>query len=273
MNRITRREFLRLSLAGLGVTAAVAGGYHFLGPERLPDDGTAATYYGARQEKFLQEFSATLEYLRTALAAHYTPAFADTIVAETLPLAGTLMLAVPYIGGDANELTSNLVQSAGALAYYQVMKTHGKPLPEIGQILYEGFDAQMAATPGLVSGFMGAAQSLGLTGQQVKHDAVISQQRQYPEDWVFTYVAGDGVAFDWGVDYTECGVCKFYHAQGADEFTPYLCQLDFPISRAFKMGLQRTETLAQGGRRCDFRYKAGRETPSGWPPPFWKDEG
>jgi len=40
---------------------------------------------------------------------------------------------------------------------------------------------------------------------QRKHDAVVSQQRRYPDDWVFNLVEGDGQTFQWGMDYTNAG--------------------------------------------------------------------
>jgi hypothetical protein len=53
----------------------------------------------------------------------------------------------------------------------------------------------------------------------------------------------------------ECGIRKFYAAQDADEFTPYVCALDFVASDYFGWGLVRTSALAEGGECCDFRFK------------------
>jgi len=55
-------------------------------------------------------------------------------------------------------------------------------------------------------------------------------------------------------------VVKFFHCQGADELVPYMCRLDYAMSKAMGMGLVRTTTLAEGGEKCDFRFKRGRET-------------
>ena len=100
----------------------------------------------------------------------------------------------------------------------------------------------------------------------MKKEAKRSQKRQYPEDFVFNYVEGDGKEFDFGMDFTECAVCKFFHSQGADEFTPFVCLYDFPVSRLTNSGLVRTMTLAEGAEKCTFRYKRGREVIQGWHP-------
>jgi hypothetical protein len=72
------------------------------------------------------------------------------------------------------------------------------------------------------------------------------------------------------MNYTECGVVKFLRSQEADELAPYLCLTDYALFGALGIGLKRTMTLAEGGVRCDFRFKKGAEACSGWPPP-WLD--
>ena len=98
-----------------------------------------------------------------------------------------------------------------------------------------------------------------------------SQERLYPDDWVFKYVEGDGVEFEYGNDFVECGAQKLYHTHEADEFLPYFCYLDFAIDRTPGWSFTRTETLAEGYPRCNARTKRGGVTQKGWPPPFLRD--
>ena len=95
-----------------------------------------------------------------------------------------------------------------------------------------------------------------------------SQERKYAGDWVFQVVPGDGRSFDYGVDYTECAILKFLEAQDAIELLPYLCNIDYLVSKAMGTGLRRTKTLAWGCEMCDFRFKKGREVQQPWPPAF-----
>jgi hypothetical protein len=95
-----------------------------------------------------------------------------------------------------------------------------------------------------------------------------TQQRRYAGDWLNEIVDGDGRTFDWGIDITECGLVTFLHAQGADDLTPYLCDLDYVMAEAAGVGLTRTKTLAWGCDRCDFRWKIPGETIATWPPTF-----
>jgi len=89
---------------------------------------------------------------------------------------------------------------------------------------------------------------------------------------VWEFIEGDGVHFDYGYDFIECGTQKFYHEKGADEFLPFFCFFDFATNKASDWGLLRTMTLAEGFEKCDFRYKRGRKTEQEWPPPFLEEQ-
>jgi hypothetical protein len=114
--------------------------------------------------------------------------------------------------------------------------------------------------PKLLRRVVGRWSFTGYNMNKLKKHAPTSQKRLYPEDWVWSFVEGDGKEFDYGIDVMECGVCKFFHAQGADELTPYMCRLDFALSEAFGMDLVRTMTIAEGGEKWDYRFKWGKET-------------
>lgn len=178
--KLTRRQFLIASAVSV---TAVAGGA--VGMAKMAQTGAGEnpdTYYISHKDSILATFDGTLTYIRPVLAKKYGAEFADAVLAETRTEYAALIPQLPYIGGDANELTTNLSQSAGVLAFYRVMKVHGKSVDEVGEIIYQGFDAQMADTPGWVTGVMGLLQSAGLAAYAAKKDADISQQQTYPGD-------------------------------------------------------------------------------------------
>ena len=76
---------------------------------------------------------------------------------------------------------------------------------------------------------------------------------------MFQYVEGDGKNFDFGIDYTECAIVKFHRSQGAEEFTRFVCLIDYPHSQLSGSGLMRTIILAEDGDRCGFRLRSGKE--------------
>lgn len=87
--------------------------------------------------------------------------------------------------------------------------------------------------------------------------AAESKERRYENDWVVDVLPG-GKTFELGYDYLECGACKLCRDEGCFELAQYLCRLDFVLADMMGMELERTTTIAEGGERCDFRYRCKR---------------
>jgi hypothetical protein len=244
------------------------------GARGIVNDLTAATnrgdlaafddYYVAQRSRLLRDFDKNEKYSRRILASHCGDDLADTILKETRREYEALIPEIPYVGGNKNIMETYLIQSTWALALFRALKNHGKTAEETGSICYEMIEAQLYSYPGLLRNLVGRWYSLRHRSSMEK-GAVESQKRLYPENWLWSFVQGDGKEFDFGTDMTECAICKFFHAQGADELTPYMCLTDFAVSKALGIGLVRTTTIAEGGAKCDFRYKRGRETKQGGP--------
>ena len=80
-----------------------------------------------------------------------------------------------------------------------------------------------------------------------------SHQRRNENNWVVD-VLPKCEAYNLGYDYHECGICKICRDEGCFELAKYLCRLDYIIADMMGAKLVRTQTLAEGGDHCDFRY-------------------
>jgi hypothetical protein len=176
------------------------------------------------------------------------------------------LLPLPDIGGPENLVYASFVIAPQYVALYRAMRPHGFTAADVGKLIYDLAASSLAKQ----------ADGLRHNGErfftptyfaQLQDWATRSQERRYPMDWVQTVFRGDGTEFDIGVDYTECGLVKYFAAHGVPELAPYPCRIDFPTARAEETGLERTTTLATGGRQCDFRYKKGRPVTQGWDSP------
>ena len=225
-------------------------------------------YYMAQKPRLLRGFDRALKSGRAVLIKRYGDDPTAGILQDARLEFNALIPELPYIGGKKNMMTLFLIESAFCLALYKVLRRRDETVEEIAKIIYEIVEARLEAAPGFFLRLVGKLRYGRRYLRRLQKLAVISQQRQYPGDWVFTFVRGDGQDFDYGYDITECGICKFFQAHNADQLTPYVCLVDFPLSQAFGRGLVRTTTIAGGDERCDFRYKKGRETQPGWPPKF-----
>jgi hypothetical protein len=148
------------------------------------------------------------------------------------------------------------------LALYKPLKTRGVPVEEIGDVVYEAVEGFYRSLPRSLMRLYGRFQSRTGSLRKARKLAAESQQQRYAGDWVYQVV--EEGEYDWGVDYVECGIWKFFRQQGAEEFVPYLCRLDFLASEWFDWGLARTTTIAEGSERCDFRFKRRRGLHGSW---------
>ncbi|MCI0476190.1 MAG: DUF116 domain-containing protein, partial [Anaerolineales bacterium] len=228
-------------------------------------------YYTARTPELVSEFDQDAERWRPFIAIQLGDDLATLVLRQARVEFETLIPQIPYIGGEENHLTGSLVESAKCLALYEAMKQHGKSAADTGKILYDAILARVneATIPLPVSQMLTDEELMA----RRKKRAEQSQERRYAGNYVYEFVLGDGVAFDYGYNFLECATQKFYHAQGADEFLPLFCFLDFPNSTKLGQGLSRTMTLGEGHTQCDHRFKKGRKTEPEWPPAFLKQKG
>jgi hypothetical protein len=223
-----------------------------------------AEYYLSRKTEIMERYYDThARAWKPFMVQSYGPKFTEVVLKETRQQFEEFIPNIPYIGGDENTFTHQILRSISALILYKVMKTQGKNAEEVGKIVYDAVEESVRHLPPLP----GRELTPEFRSQQIAL-AKKSQERRYPDDWVFEYVEGDGVEFDYGSDYIECAAQKLYHVHDADEFLPYFCYLDFVTARTPGWGFTRTETLAEGYSRCNFRSKKGGVTKKGWPPPF-----
>jgi len=248
---MNRRMFLKAATATAGACTVCGGAvYAFARDADVLDD-----HYGGTEK---------------ALVTRFGNADASAMMGDIRHQCGTLAVEAPYIGGEDNMFTEWLTYGVYYLAVYRVLEARGQSVQEVGKLIFDVFQA-MADYPKwlvrLIGGFKYSDRYIGRLRDAVAN----TQARRYPGDWLATFVEGEG--FDYGIDIAECGICKFYREQGAEELAPYLCLSDYVVSDAFDRGLVRHKTLAEGADVCDFRFKKGRETyvrplRLGWPPRF-----
>jgi hypothetical protein len=221
----------------------------------------ASQYYIHRKPLLMLGFDWATRISRPVIARRSGEALTATLAAQARREYELLIPQLPYIGGQRNPLTPILIAAAMFLALYKPLRAEGAPVEEIGDVVYEAVEGFYRSLPRGLMRLAGRLQSGSGARRKAREMADESQQRQYVGDWVYRIVDDD--AYEWGVDYVECGIWKFFGQQGAEEFVPHLCRLDFLASEWFDWGLVRTTTLAGGGECCDFRFKRRREAEKG----------
>ncbi|HEY48016.1 MAG TPA: L-2-amino-thiazoline-4-carboxylic acid hydrolase [Anaerolineae bacterium] len=226
---------------------------------------SAGTYSKTQAHELLLDFKKILQRMTGFLDSHFHEIQPDSLINEFLEEFETLIPRLPYIGGRSNLNNLDLIQSSWALAIYRVLHRRGKTLEEVGDFIYESREALILTFPRVLIRFYSWYRFTSFFKNKWRRFALETQKREHPDNFVITFVEGYSQEFDYGYDYSECAILKFFETQGASELLPYICATDIPVSKALNMGLKRTTTLALGGEKCDFRFKRGRETDENWP--------
>jgi hypothetical protein len=230
------------------------------------NENNSKTYYVNQKQKLLKGFDKFFKHSKKAIHQYRNDLDTDRIYRESRNEFINFIPEIPYIGGKKNRLTWNLTGSVMLLAGIRALEKEGISEREIGKIIYYTFESFFKSKPRFLMRLMGKLMfTKFMINKRIKQSEWVKSQN-FSEGWVGEPIFGDGKTFDIGVDFTECGICKFYEKQDAKKYVPYLCLGDYPMCQGFGIGLTRTQTLGHGGEKCDFRLKKGGKTPDGWPP-------
>ena len=230
-------------------------------------------YWILRKDQILKGYDeATGTIYRGLILSYFGEDVVDIIMNKIRDEFEALIPQIPYVGGDKNIYGPIFEMAVPHLALYRVLKNYGKSVIEIGKIIYLSLEIFFDKFPPTFMAFADMDQNEII--QFHEQAAEDTKKRRYPGDWVIDVPdTSDDEECDFAYDELECGLCKFFETQDASDIMPYLCLADFIISRACGTGLCRTNTIAEGGSKCDFRYKYGRPVTQGcWPPHFLKPE-
>jgi hypothetical protein len=264
------RRRTQAALVGGAAAAAVAGGAIARG--RLGSQGSetatssavdrtvgTGNWYLENQPRIMRQVRSYLGPFRKHLAAAYGKDEAEAIVRDAIQRFEVQLPDIPYIGGGENPFTKVLCKVATKLAMYRALRARGASTDDAARLIHLGEVSYYGTIP--TRWLMRLRGRLFLTrkGKNLwRRVAATSQERRYPGDWVYEIVEGDGQGFGIGLDCTECAAVKYLDREGAPEYAPYLCWIDYPQFAAMGLRLDRTETIAHGGQRCDFRVSRGQ---------------
>ncbi len=260
---ISRRKFVALAL-GASVCCLWPAPLWAGSPGPPPETNREKNYYLAHGEELLKAFRETNHGAREYLTARDGEKLAHAVTLEAGSRFSSLLPRLPEVGGEQNIDIPYLPIAAWYLAYYRPMQDHGKTAADVGRMLYDLYKTDLARYPKAQALAAGARWFTPAAQEKLARWATWTQKREYPANWVATFIPGDGRNFDFGYDYHECAIVKYLQSHQASELAPYVCLNDFLKSRAFGTGLRRSQTLAQGDAVCNFRYKQGRPVSQNW---------
>lgn len=217
-------------------------------------------YYNSRREQLLKGFDRTAVLMSDWLVARYSKEYANTLMCEARQEYKQLIPDIPYITGfRARMLNTFLLITAQELSVYKTMEKHGKSPTEAWEVCHQALRLRVEQIPRWKRGLLQRLMFSRFVRKMIARRAR-QQQRGKFGDFEIEYLSGNGDDFDLGVNYLQCGNYRFVMEHGGAAFAPYICMSDIALSDAMGWGLIRTQTLADGCRYCDFRFKEGAVT-------------
>ncbi len=217
---------------------------------------TNADFYLNNKAKFLKLFDVIAKRTGHVFDKNFGGERSKDVIKDGRSEFDKIINELPFIGGFKNDHTGYLLSSTILLSMHRAMKTHGKTAAESGQIVCEITDALFKSLPRFLAHY-GGKLFFNIYFKRLLKQSKGAQEREHSYNWVFDVFKGDGIEYDFGVDYHECFICRFFKEQGEEELIPYMCALDYIISDTFDWGLVRTQTIYNGDNVCNFRYKKG----------------
>lgn len=208
----------------------------------------------------VKDFSKEVRLIYPLLLELMNEETAKNVIDESEKQYKALIPQIPYIGGKRNPMSKDLHEAVRLLAFYRSMEPRGFSPVMTYKIIYRAFELKLGKYPKFILRLIGKLQLSSLFKMKLMKLAKVSKLKKYPEDFVFDIVNGDRKSFDWGIEFTECAILKFFKSQNAEELMPFICPNDYITSKFFGLGLSRSMTLAEGSPKCDQYLKRGRET-------------
>ena len=221
----------------------------------MPDAANLSTI----RKQALAELSKWCRELEPLLQPELGPEQTLATLSELPSELERLLVLMPDPGWRASQMRSFSMGGAIYIAIYLVLHRRGKTAAQVWPICEQATRNRFARMPALSQKLMSWALFSTLWKLLTAYLAGRSQNAAVG-GWKLAYLPKQPGQFDYGVTYHRCAIFQLAKDVGATEFAPFICQADIVGSDVFGWGLQRTETLAQGGKCCDFRFRKGQRT-------------
>lgn len=211
--------------------------------------------------KFYSHMTGKAEKL---LAPHYDAKIITGITGGCEKQYDGIIERLPYVGGLRNFYTPIIIINGWFVCIYKAMKAEGIEDDVIGYVISETTDELFDKVPGLLAKRIRGIVFSGFFKRFISRQAGKSRKRKYAGDWV--YSAGFP---KWGrrdeerevsLVFSECGVHKYYEAEGCEGLGKYCNFCDPQYSMRYGLGLDASHTMAQGYEECRLVFNNKRET-------------
>ena len=214
-----------------------------------------------QQKKLLCVYSRLIRYSEKTLRAYLPLETAQRLMADTLEEGAGVIARLPDSGGRRN-LHTPIIQIAGLMiSFYLAAKRAGLSPEEAVFIMRAVCKQVVEKVPRPVGRLIGRFAFAPIGRGMFLKQAVLSQKRQYPGDFVFqAEIKKDPDGITITNVFSECAVHKLFEQEGVPELKPYCNFFDPLYSVRFGMGVDANHTFAQYRDACRLEFNNQRAT-------------
>ncbi|MCX5905279.1 MAG: hypothetical protein NTV89_17815 [Proteobacteria bacterium] len=178
-------------------------------------------------KKLLNKYDAQAQARREMYLPVFGEARIDSILAEMRESYEALIPNIPFIG-ERNYHLQWFIPNAEKLAEYIVARNYDVSVKDFSTMYIDKTKKDLYAMPENTRLMIGKMQFGPVSQMQQKFAVFKSQFKLYPDDYILTYIKGDGETFDYGLDYTQCASDKLYKQYDAmDMLINLICNMDY----------------------------------------------
>ncbi|MBA4056235.1 MAG: hypothetical protein C0490_16085 [Marivirga sp.] len=199
------------------------------------------------------------KYFKQSIRANY-PKASESLILSIEKEYNSISGDVNFASGSSNPMDRRLNLAAYFLALIKILGNHGENYNTIRLISLEiiteyvrpknKFQRALKKLPVKLMGHKITNLFLKLFDKKLR-------AKGHPDGFLARIITDKNETYGlgYGVDILECGVCKLFKKHQLESYASILCEVDKITSGLAGLNLIRTGTIANGAKKCDFRFK------------------
>jgi hypothetical protein len=199
------------------------------------------------------------KYFTRALAHNY-PQNAGYLISETDRHFATIAMDISFAANSKNPIDKRLEFCGYFLALIMALDEAGEEFAQVRLVCLEvvldyvrpknKVQAFLKRLPAKLVNTWFAKGILRQFQKRVEHN-------ENPAGFVAKIITDkdETYGFGYGIDILECGICKLFAKHHFSKYASILCEVDEVTSSLAGLKLIRSGTIANGSKKCDFRFR------------------
>ena len=199
------------------------------------------------------------KYFAISIKENYPDDF-NKIIATTNDYFKIISIDTGFASTSSNPIDKRLDFSSYFLALIKTLDEKGESFDDIRKICLEivteyvrpknKFQQLLKRLPVLMTNTWLAGIIINAFNKRINHNP-------NPAGFVANIITDKAETYGlgYGFDILECGICKLFAKHNYNKYASILCEVDEITSGFAGLKLIRTGTIANGAKKCDFRFK------------------